>query len=439
MTAAAPPRRLHPEAPRSLSSRELIAWSRRADARARRAGRAPWASPAGVAAVAGAGIAAWVAWRASAGAAAGGHAWLAAALVAFAAGALRAPSHLYWRPDAALLAQLPIEGGPLLDAALARCARAAAATTAALLLGAAPLAAQSGAQWARAALLAVVLGVAAALLVPGVAVLAAMLVTAGQRDGRLQRIRAATGIAAAPGPPSTALLGALPGLAATGAIAAALAAAPWLTSGAAPVPPVPLLGGLAIASLAAAALARALAPRAMGEILRDLAALDRQRLATLEISPPTAIERTIARAIGTAALPYAKDARLMRRRYPMAFALGALAWIVLAAVAVIRPAEPVPWLAAALGGAAAYAAALAGRLGRPPIELPRLASTLPTEAGAARRAKVAWLLGWWVTFAGLPGAVAAVRQPDVAPGLALLAAGTAAVVAAAAALSRPPR
>ena len=39
---------------------------------------------------------------------------------------MRVPFHIYWRQDASLLAQLPIEGKPLFDAALLRCVRAAA-------------------------------------------------------------------------------------------------------------------------------------------------------------------------------------------------------------------------------------------------------------------------------------------------------------------------
>jgi hypothetical protein len=162
----------------------------------------------------------------------------------------------------------------------------------------------------------------------------------------------------------------------------------------------------------------------MGAILRDVSALDRQRLATLEIRPPTGIEHAIGRLAGDAALPYGKDARLVRRRYPMAFALGSLAFLVLAIVGLSQPADPVPWLTATIAAAAAYAIALAGRLRRPPIELPRLSATLPITAAAAARAKLAWVLGWWTIFVAVPGLFAALRQTDPAPGLALVAAGT---------------
>ncbi|MDQ3370950.1 MAG: hypothetical protein M3680_36490, partial [Myxococcota bacterium] len=124
-----------------MTSRELIRWAALSERRSR-AGW--WTSPLIVAVIAGGAIAAWVAWRQQASFGAGSNAWLAAALVAFFVAFMRVPFHLYWRTDAALLAQLPIEGGPLFDAALLRCVRAAATTTLAVALGALPLARESG-------------------------------------------------------------------------------------------------------------------------------------------------------------------------------------------------------------------------------------------------------------------------------------------------------
>jgi hypothetical protein len=410
-----------------MKSRELIAWSRLAERRAR-AGW--WASPLAISVAAGAAIATWVAWRESAGFASASHAWLAAVLVAFALAFLRVPFHLYWRADAALLAQLPLEGGPLLDAALLRCTRAAGTTTLAALLGALPFAQTSPELAARHALVALALGAAAAWLLPSVATWAAALVTIGQRDDRVQRMRAMAGVAATPGPPSTALLGALPGLVATVLITGVLLLSPWLVGRAPHAPVAPVLGAIAASSIAAVIATRLMAPGVMGTILRDVSALDRQHLAHLEIRPPTGIERAIASLLGRAGLPYAKDARLMRRRFPMAFALGSLAFLVLAIVGLARPADPVPWLTATIGGAAVYALALSARLRRPPIELPRLSSTLPISPASAARAKLAWLLGWWTIYVVIPGLFAALLQADPLPGLALLAGGTAIALAA---------
>jgi hypothetical protein len=186
-------------------------------------------------------------------------------------------------------------------------------------------------------------------------------------------------------------------------------AAPWLYAGSPALPALPVLGALAGTGVAAMLGVRALASRVMGTILRDVSALDRQRLATLEIRPPTPIERAIAGVLGDAALPYRKDAVLMRRRYPMAFALGALCFAVLVIVGLARPTDPAPWLVAMLAGAAMYAIALAGRLRRPPIELPRLSATLPITAAARRRAKLAWLTSWLVVFVAIPLGIAAAR------------------------------
>ncbi|MGE5184046.1 MAG: hypothetical protein ACM31C_18375, partial [Acidobacteriota bacterium] len=146
--------------------------------------------------------------------------------------------------------------------------------------------------------------------------------------------------------------------------------------------------------------------RVMPTILRDVSALDRQRLAPIEVKPPTAIERGVAALLGAAALPYRKDARLMRRRYPMAYALGALAFLVLVIVGLARPADPAPWLVATLAAAAVYAIALAGRLRRPPIELPRLSATLPITGSARARAKAAWLGAWLAVYVIAPAVFA---------------------------------
>jgi hypothetical protein len=117
-----------------MTSRELIHWSQMHERRARTLPALTIPVAAGVL------LAAWVWWQSSAGVVAASHAWLAGAIVAYALAFLRVPFHIYWRADASLLAQLPIEGRPLFDAALARCLRAAEATTLAVVIGIAPLA-----------------------------------------------------------------------------------------------------------------------------------------------------------------------------------------------------------------------------------------------------------------------------------------------------------
>jgi hypothetical protein len=437
-----------------MTSRELIRWSQLHEQRGRRFPLLAYAI------LGGALLAAWVGWRWRAGVVAASHAWLAGAMVAYAVAFLRVPFHLYWRTDASLLAQLPIEGGPLFDAALIRCLRAAEATTIAVVLGGAPLALADGggALWLRHAGYAVALGAAAGLLLPAVTMAAAALVVQGGAD---QVLRTATALAGAPtrspagsghaaghapgdapadaaaqladnaaarGTSPSAILGALPGFAATLIIVAALLVSSWLLGD--PDAPAPIvLGAIAAVSVGAGFAARARSA-VMSRILRDVSALDRQRLATLEIKPPTPIEAMIARLVGAAALLYEKDARLVRRRYPMAFALGAIVFVVLVIVGIVRPDDPTPWLTVAIGGAASYGIVLATRLHRAPIELARLSSTLPLSPRARARAKLAWLLGWWSTFTLAPAMFAALRQPDAASGLALAGAATIAIIVA---------
>ena len=418
----------------AMTSRALIRWAELHERRARTV-------PAIVGPLVGGGVlAAWVWWRSSGGIAAASHAWLAGAMVAYAVAFMRVPFHIYWRGDAALLAQLPIQGRPLFDAALVRCVRGAAATAIAAVIGIAPIALLDGRLAARHAAVAAVLAAAAGLLLPGVTVGAAALVVQG---GAERALRAATALGGAPAraapqasavPPApatspAATLGALPGFAATLVLAAVLLTVPWLSGGESHAPAPVVLGALGAASVVAAVAARAGAA-IMGRILRDVSALDRQRLAALEIRPPTRIERLVERLIGEARLGYRKDAQLMRRRFPMAFALGALAFGVLVIVGLAQPSDPTPWLAAVIGGAASYGLVLARRLRRPPIELARLSATLPLAPGALAREKLAWVLGWWMVFVAVPAVFAALRQPEPVSGVALIAGATILVIVA---------
>ncbi len=408
-----------------MTSRELIAWSSRHE---RRRGTW-WTSPFAFALAAGIGLAGWVAWRSTADPSAGTRAWLVGSLLAFAVAFLRVPFHLYWRTDAALLAQLPIGGRALFDAAWWRCARASAATTLAVVLGSLPLVRDSGELVWRHVLVAGTLGLAAAAFLPAVATYAASLVAASQSTA----VVAVRSVAGTQGdkaqPPSTALLGALPGFASTIVIVGVVVIHPWLAGDVAAVSPAIVLGLIAGVSLLSIVGARALAPTVMDKILRDVSALDRQHLATLEIRPPTALERGIARVIGDAALPYSKDARLMRRRYPMAFALGSLGFLILAIVGLARPDDPATWIAATIVGLGGYAVALAGRLDRPPIELTRHSRTMPLGDAAVRTAKLVWLASWWVVFVIVPATFAAVRVTDTGTWLTVCTVVTVAVLA----------
>ena len=295
---------------------------------------------------------------------------------------------------------------------MVRCVRAALATSIVVLAGAVPLGADL---FPRHALATATLFTLAAAFLPAVATWAASLLTHG-----IDALELATTVGGAPirseakttAPgSSSAILGALPGFASTVVIVLVIIASPWLRGNADTALPAPaVLVGLGAVSLVTLAAMRAAAPRVMGTILRDVSALDRQRLATLEIRPPTAIESAVARALGhDAGLVYRKDARLMRRRYPMAFALGALGFLVLAVVGLAKPNEPMPYIVVVLSGAVLYGAVLATRLRRPPIEIPRLAATLPIAGAALARAKLAWTVAWATIFVVISAAFAVLR------------------------------
>ncbi|HEY4176059.1 MAG TPA: hypothetical protein VGM90_04480 [Kofleriaceae bacterium] len=369
-----------------MSPAQLMRWSALADKRAR--------STLSVIApfVLGGVLAAWVAWRSSISFATGSHAWTTLVVLSFAIAFMRVPFHLYWRPDASLLAQLPIDGKALLAPALSRCVRAAAMQTLAVAIGAAPLFAYDVHLALRHLVLAGALGVTTALFLPAVALFGA------------------TVVALSPDRTQTApMLGALPGFAGTAVIIAVFLVASWLTGGEPAAPPPIVLAILLAGSVLAFIGTLSSTPRYMGQILRDVSALDRQRLATLEIKPPTGIENAIANMLGEGALPYRKDARLMRRRYPMAYALGALAFVVLVIVGISQPEDPLPYLIATLGGGVTYALALRSRVWSSPIELARLSASLPISPQAIGRAKRAWVLGWFAIFIALPAVFTILR------------------------------
>lgn len=390
--------------------------------------------------IAGAGLAGLVEWRTTASIAAASHLWLAGTCAAFVVAFMRVPIQIYWRKDAALLAQLPLDGGFLFDAAIRRCVRAAIATLVVPLIGAVPFALQSAevvnqatrtlhaipiagdpvprlvplALFGHHAAFAAAFALIAACFIPAVTMWAASLVASSKR--LLQMATAIGGAPVqrakpleAPGTGSAgAVLGAIPGFASSLAFVVLFLMSPWLVNR---EPALDAMTGftiIAIASLVPLVVLRTKVAPHMGEILRDVSALDRQRLAYVEIHPLTTIERTVAKLVGSAAVAYAKDARLMRRRYPLAFALGALSFIVLIIVGLSRPDDPT-WLIATLAGAVLYAVALARRLGQPPIELARLSITLPIAATAIRRAKLAWLATWLIVFVAVPATFAIVR------------------------------
>lgn len=411
-----------------LDGARLWAWSRRA----RRRGR--WLTvPRALALTALGAAAAWIALAPSAGAAS--ERWVVVAIGVLATLALAIPQQMFWRPDAAILARLPITGQALLGAALRDVAVSAAQALVALLVVAAPLAVWSPERLGRHVVVAVGGTTLTGALVAAVGVAAAAMV--GAALARAPALAAtARELGAQASAPATGWLGILPGLAAAGALTAVVLSRPYVrdgaitTAGDARV----LLGVAALVALGALALSTR-ATAGMAIALREVAALDRLRLAHLEIQPPSAVERMlIARLAPAGARLLHKDARLMRRRYPMAWIVGAATWGAGAIVAMGAVASPTAWLLATGLLAGAYLATLGGRLAHAPIELPRLLAMMPVPLAAAARAKRAWLLGWLLVFpvpALALGAASAPLAAGVAALLVLLGAALAAVRAGA--------
>lgn len=333
--------------------------------------------------------------------------WSWTAVTLFAVAMLRVPFVVFWRSDAALLARLPIPGRALWRSALVGCADLAAQALAASTLAAVPLVFYAQSAGARALALALTLAVVTALLLPAVAVAAGALVVSGKAEQLLG------GLGGEVKGPATAWLGMLPGLAAAAAILLAIDLHAWIAGGRPEVGSPGVL--LAIAWLGAgvsAMWAGRASAHVMPAILRDVSALDRQQLATIQISPAPGLVRLAGRLLqARARLLLHKHARLVARRHPMAQVVGVLVAGALLVSALAAP-EALPLQGAALGGALAYALVLRARLAQPPIELPRLRSTLPVTERDCRAASAAYLAVWWGWVALAPGALALVRAPQ---------------------------
>jgi hypothetical protein len=384
-----------------MNARTLLAWT---DLEARR--RTP-ASRAWIrrAVIAGA-LAGLVAWReAAVGAAKAFGTWHSIVVVVFATVMIATPLAMFWRADAGLLARLPLTGRTLFAAAVVRAVRMSAIAGATALIAGIPLWIDAPAIDALARPFALVgaMTVVAATLIPAVAGAAALLIATGKSNAIAGAV--AADVAVVP----TTWLGALPGVAAAGGVLIAIACRSWLFGGEAAIGRADvLLGGSAGIGVIALAMAWQRA-EGMAVALREVAALDRQRLAHLEIHPPRGLERVASRTLARGArLVFDKDARLMRRRYPMAWVIGSIAWLVGGGIAIGRPADPIPWVVGLTVGLAAYAFALWRRLDRPPIELSRVAAQLPIAPGARDGAKRTWLALWLLVFALPPLAAATI-------------------------------
>ena len=382
-----------------MSGAALRAWT---DLDARRRGRRwlPWA----LALVAGVGAAAlagerggW--WR-------GERGWPGTTLVGavllagFVPAMFGAPYRMFWRRDAAILARLPIPGAALWWMAMVGAARAAAMAVLVVAPTLGAIAWLDPATGLRGAALAGALLAGTIGLVPGVSLAAAWVVAVGKVD------QLASSVAGQYHVENTTVIGALPGATIAGVIVAVIYGAPWILDAShlgGPIAIGVVGGGALLAGVAATLAAPSVYPLAM----REVAALDRQAHAHLEIHPPTFLERLVRDRLGGAAAPvFDRVARLVRRRYPLVVFAGVVLAVTLLVVGGTRPAEPLPWLVGC-GAAAGLLGRWLGRaVARPPIELQRSTAVLPIAADDVARARRAYVGLWLVTFVVVPALVA---------------------------------
>lgn len=407
--------------PQRMSARALIRWGE-LDARRRRAARRPLArlSPWLVSGLAAVLFAAEIHRRlggfgdaAAAGATPGGtlRLWLGVTLAVHVVVLFGSPYRLYWRADSALLARLPIPGGALFRAALAR--SLAAAGRVAVPCAAAALTFGPAAGWEAAARMVALVAAAAAgagALGPAASLAAGAVVASDKTQAMLAQMGGEFSA------PKTSWLGILPGVAAAAVVIAVVALAPWAAGvepGSAREPAA--LAAALLVPLLAVGWALARADRVMTAALREVSALDQERLAHIDRSTASPLERgwfaTVLRT-PRARMVALKDAALARRRYPSPYFLGPVGVVALWLMAAFGGAGASPWASVVLIGLAAYSVLMARRLWDAPVEIPRLLATLPVspgEARAAKRAASALRSITWVAAGGVPYALA---QPE---------------------------
>jgi hypothetical protein len=410
-----------------MNARRLLSWGDLEDRRRRqaRAGLAAWPSWLW-AVLGGLLLGAEVARRAGVFGDAGGDPVIAASklvLLVIAAGNILVvfgtPFRLYWRPDAPLLGRLSVPGRSLFAVALVRCLRAAGrallvCVPGALVLVAVPDLGQDLAL--RHLAVAGASALMAGLLAPAAALLAGAMVASDKVQAALDsfggELRG----------PRTSWLGVLPGVTGAAVGLLAMGAAPWARGETASTivgPPAVLLGTAALVSAIAALWALRRSEELMAAALREVVALDQERLAHVDLVGPSRIERLVAGSVlggGAAGAVFDKDARLLRRRFPLPFFFGTVGLVSLVIVGWRAPEDALMWAAAIAAGLGVYGAVMARRLVNPPTEHPRFLRSLPVGVQGAARAKRA-RVALWVACYVVPGAAVVVARSP-APGVA---------------------
>jgi len=350
---------------------------------------------------------------------AGSRLWLTVLITTSMLAFVTAPFRLFWSSDADALARYPIPGGPLFRLGMVRNLRVASAAAAVPAMGLAGFAVLGSADaLARHALFLAVGWAGAALLAPAASLAAGALAASDRADAIVRSVGGEFQ------PPRGAYLGVVPGIAGALVVLALIADQSWLLAAAdRPIP------GLALASIAFSIVAIAIADRrattTMPGAVRELSALNRRRLAHVDVTRLTALERVAVGLSPSSMRPVlSKDFRLLRRRYPAYFLVqaGAAIGTLIAAATAHDVSE---WISATLVAVHAYSILMAWRSLQPPVEEPVIYLSIPLTREQRRAVKRRLLLVRTIAISATVGVALALATSLV---YALVVAGGAAVL-----------
>jgi hypothetical protein len=311
--------------------------------------------------------------------------WLRVTMIAGAAMVMRGPWLLFWRPDSALLARLPIDGAALYRLGAIRAARLALATGLVLVLACAPWIDAPVAMARHLAVVALTM-ITAALLTPAATTAGGAIVASDRAQALIDSM------AGEFRGPSVAWLSLLATVGGLGVGSAVWILAPWIDSGSWDQSTIVVVVAAPVTAIALHVAAIPLARTTLSAATREVAALDAVRLAHVQLDRARGLERLIGRAAGPGRPVYEKDVALARRRFPLFYLTAGLGVIVAWIIALAgNSGTRTQWVIGVMVLLAAHLALFAQRLVTPPIERARLLATLPFPPGAIRRAKIVYV------------------------------------------------
>ncbi len=349
------------------------------------------------------------------------HLWMAALVCVSMVGVFSAPFKLYWRRDSKLLASLSIPGKSLFALALWRSHRGALHATLGLACALVPIGVWVDWELSLRLLVPLAIGFSGAAWLGPSAAFAAGGIVASEKA---QSVLASMGGEFQA--PKNSWLGLFPGLAATALAVALIAITPWTLGQRPPGGSVWLIVGLSIvAPFLGVVWAWTQADSVIPAALREVAALDQEILASVELSTPSGLEnKTFSLFLKSpkSLLVARKDASLSRRRYPSPFFLIPCGIAALWIVAASQPSGYLAWAGAIYGGLLVYTLVMAKRSLVAPIEIPALLATLPIskeEAAKGKLAPASLRLFVVCVLGGIPMVLRAPQLPEIALFLAL--------------------